>query len=250
MSKAFELSRVFDYKWTVNWKFLDPETFHSPNLAVALLVAHAGLLFLFANYRWCASEGGLWPFLLHGGVAQQSDTQDAVRRRPPQSAAAVLVTLFSCNFLGVAASRTLHYQFYTWYFHALPLLLWHAALPTPARLVVWVGIELSFNIFPATPKSSALVQCCHLALLGALWRAVHPAAGAAKDFHDPPLAAKIVSQVGFEACSPGSHIFAVLVVALLFSSEPAHKSHAFFRAPPPHKMLIRERRFGASLGFF
>ncbi|KAI4115775.1 MAG: hypothetical protein LQ338_007812, partial [Usnochroma carphineum] len=33
LSRAFEFSRQFLYKWTVNWRFLDEKTFLSPNLA-------------------------------------------------------------------------------------------------------------------------------------------------------------------------------------------------------------------------
>ena len=34
--------------------------------------------------------------------------------------------------------------------------------------MILVGIEYAFNVFPATPVSSAVLQVCHLVLLGGL----------------------------------------------------------------------------------
>lgn len=49
-------------------------------------------------------------------------------------------------------------QFYSWYYHTLPFLLWQTDLPVMGRLAVLAGIEISFNIFPATSTSSAVLQ--------------------------------------------------------------------------------------------
>lgn len=43
---------------------------------------------------------------------------------PLNASAWIVFILFSSNFLGVCCSRSLHYQFYVWYFHTLPYLLW------------------------------------------------------------------------------------------------------------------------------
>ncbi|KAF9433663.1 dolichyl-P-Man:Man(5)GlcNAc(2)-PP-dolichol alpha-1,3-mannosyltransferase [Entomortierella beljakovae] len=59
LRKAFEFSRVFEYKWTVNWKFLDEKTFLSQDLAKLLLASHFIVLFAFVFLRWSRSEGGI-----------------------------------------------------------------------------------------------------------------------------------------------------------------------------------------------
>lgn len=197
LSKAFELSRVFEYKWTVNLKFLAPPTFQSPALAAALLGAHVLLLLAFAHRRWCAADGGLPRLLLLGSDASAPSAAAAKRAgvdgvgggrrggtvKEAEAARAhdTLLTLLGCNYIGIVVSRTLHYQFYVWYFHSVPMLLWAAPLPTPVRLLLWLGIELAFNVFPATAASSALLQVCHWVLLVALWRAPATAARPHRD---------------------------------------------------------------------
>jgi len=103
------------------------------------------------------------------------------------SAKFIITTIFVSNFIGVVFARTLHYQFYCWYFHTLPYLLWHCmsadtsvstsgvnkdkygllwAIVSVGMNVVWcVAVEVCFNMFPATAWSSALLQVWFLLLL-------------------------------------------------------------------------------------
>ncbi len=86
----------------------------------------------------------------------------------------VVQTLFVSNFIGITFARTLHYQFYSWYFHSLPFMLWLTDIPMPFRLVIVFMVEYAFNVFPATPLSSAVLQVAHGITLFALWKAKPP----------------------------------------------------------------------------
>jgi len=78
----------------------------------------------------------------------------------------IIYTMLISNFIGICFARTLHYQFYVWYFHGLPLLLWSGrTYPLAVRLALLGAIEFAFLTFPATPTSSAVLQLAHVAIL-------------------------------------------------------------------------------------
>ncbi|WFC96504.1 dolichyl-P-Man:Man5GlcNAc2-PP-dolichol alpha-1,3-mannosyltransferase [Malassezia brasiliensis] len=62
VSSAFDFSRVFLYKWTVNWRFLDEATFLKARTARVLLGVHAALLAAFGLFRWTGigNQGMSW----------------------------------------------------------------------------------------------------------------------------------------------------------------------------------------------
>ena len=59
LGRAFELSRAFEHRWSVNWAMLSPAAFGSAALARGLLAAHLCLLLAFAHWRWTRHDGGL-----------------------------------------------------------------------------------------------------------------------------------------------------------------------------------------------
>ena len=42
-------------------------------------------------------------------------------------------------------------------------------LAIPVRLAIWIMIEVAFNVYPATPWSSGILQIAHIILLVALY---------------------------------------------------------------------------------
>ncbi|KNC54668.1 glycosyltransferase family 58 protein [Thecamonas trahens ATCC 50062] len=176
IGRAFDLSRVFEYKWTVNLKFLPEPIFVSKTTAAVLLAGHAGVLALFILTRWLHAQGGglagVWRLL------RTAPPADA----PPLSPYHMVRMLFVSNFIGVVFARTLHYQFYSWYFHTLPFLLWATPLPLVARLAIFAAIEYAFNVFPATTASSGILAAAHTLLLVGLF--VGPAEGERLCRHD------------------------------------------------------------------
>mmetsp|Transcript_13427 Transcript_13427/g.19592 ORF Transcript_13427/g.19592 Transcript_13427/m.19592 type:complete len:430 (-) Transcript_13427:13-1302(-) len=153
--KAFEFDRIFFYEWTVNWKFLSVEMFTSKSMSILLLMLHIAVLSTFA-IKWIQS-------------AKKELGGKAIFVGQPLNPTYIIYTLFVSNYIGVAFARTLHYQFYSWYFHSIPFMLWVTKLPIPLKLLTILMVEYAFNVFPATPFSSAILQFGHGIILLALW---------------------------------------------------------------------------------
>ena len=151
---SFDLGRVFLFKWTVNWRFMPEEVFVSRTFHLTLMAAHITILLVCAP-KW-------WKMLRSYHKLQESGVG------PDYSSQLLVLPLFMCNFIGISLARSLHYQFYVWYFHQLPYLLWYTKLPTPARLLLLGLVELCWNVYPSTVWSSALLHACHFVLLTAL----------------------------------------------------------------------------------
>jgi hypothetical protein len=85
---AFDLSRVFLYKWTVNWRFIPEELFLDRKFAFALVIGHLTCLLLFLFFRWskpqevpafvkhALSSRGLWQGV--GAVTKDGKFRDAL----------------------------------------------------------------------------------------------------------------------------------------------------------------------------
>jgi alpha-1,3-mannosyltransferase len=154
--RSFDLGRQFFYIWSVNWQFVPEELFLSAQFKLVLLGAHVGLLALFAYARWLPA----W-------------------RSTGGSADTVLLMLFSANLIGVACARSLHYQFYVWYFFSLPFVGAQFAARFAegrARALAWVAfialmlaLELTWNLFPPRASMSALMCACHVMLVAVTW---------------------------------------------------------------------------------
>jgi alpha-1,3-mannosyltransferase len=133
-SKAFELDRVFSYRWTVNYKFLPEDLFADRRFGAALLVLTASC--------WTVAYWRRW------------------RHRDYTRARSVCLTLFESNLIGVILSRTMHYQFYSWFFHQLPYVLFFScsAAPKSVHFVIIALVDYAFTVYPSSALSGALLM--------------------------------------------------------------------------------------------
>ncbi|GAV73858.1 ALG3 domain-containing protein [Cephalotus follicularis] len=169
ISRAFNLGRVFIHFWSVNFKFIPEPVFVSKEFAVSLLIAHLVLLMLFAHNRWCKHEGGIVNLLsmkLRNAISSSSSSSLKILEKKH-----IVTIMFTGNFIGIVCARSLHYQFYSWYFYSLPYLLWTSSFPTYLRLILFIGLECCWNVYPSNNYSSALLLCFHCVILWGLWYA-------------------------------------------------------------------------------
>lgn len=171
ISRAFNLGRVFIHFWSVNFKFVPEKFFVSKELAVALLVLHLTTLLVFAHYKWLKHEGGLFHFL-HSRFKDATSIGQLIFAKPKLSTLNkehIVTVMFVGNFIGIVCARSLHYQFYSWYFYSLPFLLWKTRFPTFVRVILFLAVELCWNIYPSTAYSSLLLLFIHISILFGLW---------------------------------------------------------------------------------
>ncbi|XP_072722762.1 dol-P-Man:Man(5)GlcNAc(2)-PP-Dol alpha-1,3-mannosyltransferase [Ciconia boyciana] len=169
LTRSFDLGRQFQFRWTVNWRFLPEEVFQNRAFHTTLLLAHLAGLGLFALHRWHRSKESI--------LALLKDPAERKHPSPPLTVNKIVFVLFSSNFLGVCCSRSLHYQFYVWYFHTLPYLLWctpTAKLAHMPKVLLLGMIELCWNTYPSTVCSSLSLHICHGLVLLQLWYGTAP----------------------------------------------------------------------------
>ncbi|KAI8369535.1 glycosyltransferase [Radiomyces spectabilis] len=167
LSRAFDFNRVFDYQWTVNWRMIDEKYFVSTEFAKLLLAGHVFVLLLYINFIWCKKEGSMMDAFLRGFQTVG----------PSLTADEIITMMFTSNLIGITFARSLHYQFYSWYYHTIPYLLWQCKWLTTGRvnfllhmrIFVLATIEACWLTFPSTDKSSWTLLACHVIVLVGLY---------------------------------------------------------------------------------
>lgn len=168
--RAFEFSRQFMYKWTVNWRFIPEDIFLSKPWALSLLTLHLGVLLLFIFTKWISKKSG------SGGIVESIKRGNSNRNSQILSVNFILLVMFTSNLIGITFSRSLHYQFYVWYFHSLPYLLWCAnVLPLPMKFIVLAVTEIAWNKYPSTVLSSLFLFIVNIILVLSLYVSEMPA---------------------------------------------------------------------------
>lgn len=230
---SFDFGRIFEHKWTVNYRFLPVEIFTQKYFHIALLLVHISLLaiFLIPSYKYMQSycrlrtlQAQLQPqidaknreidstatnkrsnkkrkpkdnqtetdeemsinqkiFLnsfeqmlrktsgapaQSGPSTQSQNDSDQLQKYDIHFDRAIqlaILPIFLANFIGMVCARSLHYQFYVWYFHSLPYLVWFTDYNVSLKLLLLGLIEFAWNTYPSTAISSGLLHLSHLVLL-------------------------------------------------------------------------------------
>ncbi|CAH0600328.1 unnamed protein product [Chrysodeixis includens] len=234
---SFDIGRVFNHTWTVNYRFLDVDVFENKCFHLSLLAIHVLLLIVFipmcvkyfnSYCRLKFVQKQVQPqidaknvenkkksklkkdlkkklnkqneeqenlskeqkdFLNSFEVMLQKSSQkggnkvakkpvEVVEEDPHYSinfdilSQLFILPMFIVNFIGVMCARSLHYQFYSWYFHSLPYLLWSNNYSVITRFLLLALIEMCWNTYPSTDLTSALLHVCHIIVLYGIYRKI------------------------------------------------------------------------------
>lgn len=173
LTQAFNFSRKFLYKWTVNWKFVSEEVFLSDAFSNGLLVGHVSVLLIFVFTRFLSPKvtGKSVKMLISDALKPFRSTASADNLLLSQQNGPRLILLIfsSTNVIGVAFARSLHYQFLSWYCWQVPFLLYASGLNPFVSGGIYLAHEVCWNVFPATPASSAVLVSILSLILIAVW---------------------------------------------------------------------------------
>lgn len=151
-SRAFEFSRQFFFKWTVNWRFVGEDMFLSKQFSYTLLALHTSVLLTFILTRWLPPTGKTIPDVLRATFS--NNLGPLYKGFNPKY---ILTTVLTANVIGLLFARSLHYQFYAYLAWATPYLLWRSGQHPVLQYGLWAAQEWAWNVFPSTPVSSAVV---------------------------------------------------------------------------------------------
>ncbi|KOC69727.1 Lethal(2)neighbour of tid protein [Habropoda laboriosa] len=160
---AFNFGRIFEFRWTVNWRFLPEDVFIHPYFHVSLLALHV-LTLIYCIPTWIKYMKS-YAKLKHVEKSLQPQLKKKEKVDMSTVSQLFIFPMFAANFIGMAFSRSLHYQFYIWYYHTLPYIAWCTDYRTVIKLTILGVIELCWNTYPSTVFSSVSLHICHLMLL-------------------------------------------------------------------------------------
>lgn len=152
---AFDFSRQFMYKWSINWQFLDEDAFHDRLFHTVLLSSQfiaivAMILFVYPRIPLDVMKSLKSPF-------KRTITTD--------NRFVVPFLLMVSNFIGIMFSRSLHYQFLSWYHWTLPCLIFWSKLPMILGVAWYVAHEYCWNSYPPNSTASMILVGLNASLL-------------------------------------------------------------------------------------
>ncbi|KAJ1517575.1 dolichyl-P-Man:Man(5)GlcNAc(2)-PP-dolichol alpha-1,3-mannosyltransferase [Coelomomyces lativittatus] len=185
LGNAFNFSRRFLYEWSVNWQFLSPTTFSSAFFSTMLIFTWCLgtflLVHLWTQHHHPQNKGlrhVLVPWLQRFFHPRSSSSlsQENKGILPGLSEAHQVYLIFLSHLWGILTSRSLHYQFYSWYAFTVPFLAFKLPYPWVLGTFLISSIEYAWNVYPPNPFSSKVLFGSHLMLFfgGVLFNFLFP----------------------------------------------------------------------------
>lgn len=165
INQAFDFKRKFLYQWTVNWKFVSESTFLSDRFSQLLLALHISILITFVFTRFLNQRiigKSLVQLIKDAFKLKNTIEKSNFFINPAIGPQLVMLIMSITNVIGVLCSRSLHYQFLSWYAWQLPFLFFSMRINVFVGILFWFIHEWCWNVFPATPISSGAL----VAILG------------------------------------------------------------------------------------
>ncbi|KIW67801.1 hypothetical protein PV04_07028 [Phialophora macrospora] len=171
LSRSFDLSRQFLFKWTVNWRFVGEAVFLSREFSILLLSLHLAVLLVFIGTRWLRPTRKSLVEIIGPMLQGRDPLPPGAARRvagmvTPQH---LLTMILSANIIGLLFARSLHYQFYAYLAWSTPYLLWQSRIHPLIQYSLWLAQELAWNVYPSTVGSSATVVTVLATTVACVW---------------------------------------------------------------------------------
>ncbi|ODQ78189.1 glycosyltransferase family 58 protein [Babjeviella inositovora NRRL Y-12698] len=174
LAGAYDFSRQFLYKWTVNWKFVLEDLFLDHRFGFALLLIQVVflLVFIFSQAVTHKTLGKSVSQTVRDffRIATPTLSPTAIINDPSRAPRFVVFVMVFSNLIGVLCARSLHYQFLSWYAWLLPLLLSLTGVGMFVSTGLWLLHEWCWNVFPATAVSSGTLIVILAFVVGAVWK--------------------------------------------------------------------------------
>ncbi|GJN94724.1 hypothetical protein Rhopal_007815-T1 [Rhodotorula paludigena] len=169
LRQAFDFGRAFDWRYTMNWRWLGQEAFENPRWGSVLLCAHAAGLTAWA-LKWAQEDGGV-ARLLRRGLEKPGRKAGLTALAPNR----IPTMFFLSNLTGILCARSLHPQFYAWFAWSLPWLVLggvegEGSLNGMQGVLLLGLIDIGMSAWPSTVNSSLGLV---LALLVVLMRSYY-----------------------------------------------------------------------------
>ncbi|CAL9737662.1 dol-P-Man:Man(5)GlcNAc(2)-PP-Dol alpha-1,3-mannosyltransferase [Monosporozyma servazzii] len=153
---AFNFKRQFMYVWSINWQFMDEETFNDTLFQNSLLISQVVLTITIILMKY--------PSLFRDIFSSITLTKKrAISVKNPTSVIAFV--LIMSNFIGIIFSRSLHYQFLSWYHWTIPILMNWSGLPVYIGSIWYLCHEYCWNSYPPNSNASLLLFMCNCTLM-------------------------------------------------------------------------------------